>query len=93
MAWGMPIGDGFTIIISQDEMRRDNPFLETPHQIERIPEASKALTLINRYPSMARIIDSEVEQDIKNKLPLSNKTFHRNQFSYHFKAFLSLSMF
>jgi len=67
--WGMPIGDGFTIIINQDEMRRDNPFLETPHQIERIPEASKALTLINRYPSMARIIDSEVEQDIKNKLP------------------------
>jgi diadenosine tetraphosphate (Ap4A) HIT family hydrolase len=67
--WGMPIGDGFTIIVTQDEMRRDNPFFEKPHQIERIPEASKALTLINRYPSMARIIDPEVEQDIENKLP------------------------
>ncbi|MHA1987866.1 MAG: hypothetical protein ACW98D_14620 [Promethearchaeota archaeon] len=67
--WGMPVGDGFTIVVSQDEMRRDNPFLETPHQIERISEASKALTLINRYPSMARIIDSGVELDIKNKLP------------------------
>jgi len=68
-AWGLPIGDGFTIIVSQDEIRRDNPFLETPHQVERIPEASKALTLINRYPSMARIIDPEVEQHIKNNLP------------------------
>jgi len=66
---GMPIGDGFTVIISQDEMRRDNPFLETPHQIERLAEESKALTLINRYPSMARTVDSEVEQDIKDKLP------------------------
>jgi UDPglucose--hexose-1-phosphate uridylyltransferase len=67
--WGMPIGDGFTIIVNQDEMKRDHPFLETPHQIERITEASKALTLINRYPSMARIVDPEVEQYIKNKLP------------------------
>ncbi|MCK4285182.1 MAG: hypothetical protein KAX18_03220 [Candidatus Lokiarchaeota archaeon] len=67
--WGIPIGDGFTIIVTQDEMRRDNPFLETPHQIERLPEASKALTLINRYPSMARIVDPEVAQNIKNKLP------------------------
>jgi len=67
--WGIPIGDGYTIIVTQDEMKRDNPFLETPHQIERIPEASKALTLINRYPSMARIVDPEVEQNIKNKLP------------------------
>ena len=68
-SWGMPIGDGFTIIVGQDEIRRDDPFLETPHQIERVPEASKALTLINRYPSMARIVDSEVEQDIQDKLP------------------------
>ncbi|MHA2180162.1 MAG: hypothetical protein ACXAAH_01925 [Promethearchaeota archaeon] len=67
--WGMPIGDGFTIIIGQDETRRDNPFLDTPHKIERIPEASKALTLINRYPSMARVVDSEVEQEIADKLP------------------------
>jgi diadenosine tetraphosphate (Ap4A) HIT family hydrolase len=67
--WGMPIGDGFTVLVCQDEMRRDTPFLETPHQIERVPGASKALTLINRYPSMARIVDSEVEQEIKDNLP------------------------
>ncbi|MBY8986074.1 MAG: hypothetical protein KGD65_13445 [Candidatus Lokiarchaeota archaeon] len=66
---GLPVGDGFTIIVGQDEMRRDNPFLGTPHHIEKVPEVNKALTLINRYPSMARIVDSEVEQDIKDKLP------------------------
>ncbi len=67
--WGMPIGDGYTMIITQDEMRRDNPFSETPHRIERIPEASKALTLINRYPSMARIVDPDIEKYIKENLP------------------------
>jgi diadenosine tetraphosphate (Ap4A) HIT family hydrolase len=67
--WGMPIGDGQTIIITQDEMRRDNPFSETPHQIERIPKATKALTLINRYPSMARIIDHELEKRVQDNLP------------------------
>ncbi|MFW9822456.1 MAG: hypothetical protein ACFFE4_05955 [Candidatus Thorarchaeota archaeon] len=67
--WGMPLGDGYTIITCQDERRRDNPFLETPHQIEKVPEASKALTLINRYPSMARIVHPEVEKEIEKKLP------------------------
>jgi UDPglucose--hexose-1-phosphate uridylyltransferase len=67
--WGIPLGDGFTMIITQDEIRRDNPFSESPHQIERIPDACKALTLINRYPSMARIIDSEIEEYIVKNLP------------------------
>ncbi|KKM98101.1 hypothetical protein LCGC14_1161300, partial [marine sediment metagenome] len=60
--WGSKIGDGFTIIIAEDETRRDEPFLEVPHQIEKIPETSKALTLINRYPSMARVVDGEIEE-------------------------------
>ncbi|MHA2473866.1 MAG: hypothetical protein ACXAES_11595 [Promethearchaeota archaeon] len=67
--WGIPLGDGYTMIIAQDEKRRDNPFLETPHQIEKVPESTKALTLINRYPSMARIIDSETESYIRQNLP------------------------
>ncbi|MFX1303667.1 MAG: hypothetical protein ACFFBV_03780 [Promethearchaeota archaeon] len=67
--WGIPLSDGFTMIITQDDIRRDNPFSESPHQIERIPDACKALTLINRYPSMARIIDSEIEEYIVKKLP------------------------
>ncbi|MFX1456170.1 MAG: hypothetical protein ACFFDB_12420 [Promethearchaeota archaeon] len=67
--WGRALGDGYTIIICQDEMRRDNPFLETPHQIEKIPETRKAVTLINRYPSMARIVHPEVEREIEEKLP------------------------
>ncbi|MFX1278735.1 MAG: hypothetical protein ACFFA3_04910 [Promethearchaeota archaeon] len=67
--WGMPIGDGYTIIINQDEIRRDNPFSKNPHRIDRIPEESKALTLINRYPSMARIVDPEIDKYVKSKLP------------------------
>jgi diadenosine tetraphosphate (Ap4A) HIT family hydrolase len=67
--WGMPIGDGNTIIITQDEMRRDSPFSEIVHPIEKIPEASKSLTLINRYPSMARIVNQEVEKYILDNLP------------------------
>ncbi len=67
--WGNPLSDGFTMIITQDEIRRDNPFSESPHRIERIPDACKALTLINRYPSMARIIDSEIEENIVKNLP------------------------
>ncbi len=67
--WGMPIGDGFTMIITEDEIRRDNPFSETPHRIERIPDSCRAITLINRYPSMARIIDKDIEAHIMKKLP------------------------
>lgn len=67
--WGIPIGDGYTMIITQDEMRRDHPFSDLPHQIEKIPSSTKALTLINRYPSMARIIDREIEKTVKDKLP------------------------
>lgn len=67
--WGMPIGDGFTMIITEDELRRDNPFSETPHRIERIPDTCKAITLINRYPSMARIIDQDIEEHIMKNLP------------------------
>ena len=67
--WGIPLSDGHTMIITQDEIRRDNPFSEIPHQVERIPDTCKALTLINRYPSMARIIDPEIEKEIVKKLP------------------------
>lgn len=70
---GEQVGDGFTIIITEDEKRRDNPFLETPHRIKKIPESSKALTLINRYPSMARVIDPEIHDYIVEKLPSNLK--------------------
>ncbi len=67
--WGMPLGNGFTIIITQDEIRRDDPFSETPHRIDRLPDTSKAITLINRYPSMARVIDPGIEKFISQNLP------------------------
>ncbi|MFX0070964.1 MAG: hypothetical protein ACFFAO_07735 [Candidatus Hermodarchaeota archaeon] len=66
---GRKIGDGFTIIITEDEKRRDSPFLDKPHRIKRVSDSCKALTLINRYPSMARIVDSEINDYIKNHLP------------------------
>ena len=71
--WGKQLGDGFTIIITEDEKRKDNPFLEMPHPAQRIPNGCKALTLINRYPSMARIVDPEIEKVITDKLPLHLK--------------------
>ena len=71
--WGKQLGDGFTIIVTEDEKRRDNPFLEIPHQSKRISDECKALTLINRYPSMARIVDPDIEKLIIDKLPLHLK--------------------
>ena len=71
--WGKQLGDGFTIIITEDEERKDNPFLGMPHQAQKLPEDCKALTLINRYPSMARIVDPDIEKLITDKLPLHIK--------------------
>lgn len=66
---GKQIGDGETIIITEDDKRRDKPFLKRPHKIERITDSCKAITLINRYPSMARIIDPDIDEYISKKLP------------------------
>ncbi|MBY9011274.1 MAG: hypothetical protein KGD70_02755 [Candidatus Lokiarchaeota archaeon] len=71
--WGKQLGDGFTIMITEDEKRKDNPFLEMPHRNQRISDDCKALTLINRYPSMARIVDPDIEKLITEKLPLHLK--------------------
>ncbi len=70
---GSLIGDGFTIIITEDEKKRDKPFRETPHRIKRIPDSCKAVTLINRYPAMARIVDHELRQKIEKQLPTGSK--------------------
>ncbi|TFF95474.1 MAG: hypothetical protein EU544_02655, partial [Promethearchaeota archaeon] len=70
---GNQIGDGFTIIITEDEMRRDNPFSDIPHRIERLPERCKAITLINRYPSMVRVINEKIRAQIKGELPSGSK--------------------
>lgn len=67
--WGNLIGDGYTIIITEDDKKRDNPFYEIPHRIDDLARHTKALTLINRYPSMARIVDPKIEQELSQKLP------------------------
>ena len=66
---GYQIGDGYSMIITQDEERREHPFSNTPHKVKRIPKSCKALTLINRYPSMARVIDPEILNYIQERLP------------------------
>lgn len=63
------MGDGYSIIISEDEKRVDNPFTAMPHKVGEIPSDCKALTLINRYPAMCRIIDKELETYIHKNLP------------------------
>ncbi|MEJ2252506.1 MAG: hypothetical protein P8Y97_22955, partial [Candidatus Lokiarchaeota archaeon] len=65
--------EGYTIIITEDEKRRDDPFTAQPHKIDEIPESCKAITLINRYPSMARIVDEEIKQRISENLPTNSK--------------------
>ena len=67
--WGLPLGDGHTIMITQDEIKRENPFSDKPRLIEKIPETTKAVSLINRYPSMARIVDSEIEEEFHRTVP------------------------
>jgi len=67
--WGIQLGDEYTIIITEDEKKRDNPFTDMPHRIERIPNNIKAVTLVNRYPSMARVVDPIIEKKISELLP------------------------
>lgn len=71
--WGNRIGDGFTIIITEDEKKRDKPFLDAPHRIEKLPDSCKALTLINRFPSMARIVDPNIKTLIEENLSIHSK--------------------
>ncbi len=62
-------GDYYTLIITEDETQKSNPFSVSLTKIEKISEKCKALTLINRYPAMARVIDPEIDAYIKEKLP------------------------
>lgn len=62
-------GDSYTLIITEDEKRKQNPFSGTLSEIEKISERCKALTLINRYPAMARVIDPEIDIYIEENLP------------------------
>ncbi len=64
-------GEGYTIIIAEDEKRVDDPFLNNPHKAEGVPDSCKAVTLINRYPSMARIVDQEIKNSVN--LPPNSK--------------------
>ncbi len=66
---GNLVGDGYTVIITEDEKKVDPPFHETPHRIEKLSGSCKALTIINRYPSMARVIDPDIRMTVEKELP------------------------
>ena len=66
-------GAGYTVILTEDENRRDNPFLDIPHRIEKISSSCKALTLVNRYPAMARVIDSDINKIYKGETHESDR--------------------
>ena len=66
-------GIGYTVILMENEKRRDNPFLAIPHRIEKLPDSCKALTLVNRYPAMARVINSDIRDSINSELPSNSK--------------------
>ncbi|MFX1237524.1 MAG: hypothetical protein ACFFAS_00075 [Promethearchaeota archaeon] len=70
---GMLLRDGNTIIITEDEIRRDNPFSDTPRKLEPLDPSVKAITLINRYPSMVRVIDPDLKSTMDVKLPPNSK--------------------
>ncbi|TFG22217.1 MAG: hypothetical protein EU533_04530, partial [Promethearchaeota archaeon] len=63
------IGDGYTLVITEDEEKKDKPFSDTPHRLNELDSSCKAVTLINRYPSMARVVDPEIEAFITKNLP------------------------
>ncbi|MCK4281119.1 MAG: hypothetical protein KAX10_03310 [Candidatus Lokiarchaeota archaeon] len=68
---GNLIGDGFGIIICNGNKKVDNPFSITPKRYINIK--GKAITLINRYPAMARWIEDSILDYIVNNLPLNSK--------------------
>ncbi len=70
---GSLIGDANTIIITEDNKKRDKPFSELPHRIEKVSESTKALTFINRYPAMARVVDPEIKEKVSSHLPTNSK--------------------
>lgn len=70
---GKLMGDGYTIIIAEDEKKRDSPFYDKPHRIAKISESCKAVTLINRYPAMARVIDPDIYKNVQKELPPNAK--------------------
>ncbi|MBN1800429.1 MAG: hypothetical protein JW891_02930 [Candidatus Lokiarchaeota archaeon] len=70
---GSLLRDGSTIIITEDEIRRDNPFTSTPRKIDVLDPSVKAVTLINRYPSMIRVIDPELKNTLEKELPFNSK--------------------
>ncbi|MFX1497578.1 MAG: hypothetical protein ACFFBH_08640 [Promethearchaeota archaeon] len=66
---GKLLGDGYTIVITEDDKKIDHPFTDKPHRIDKVSKNCKAMTLINRYPSMARVVDPEIKTIIRSRLP------------------------
>jgi len=68
---GHLISDGFGIIICNGTKKMDTPFSIIPKRYTNIQ--GKAITLINRYPAMARWIEANIYEYITNNLPSHSK--------------------
>ena len=62
-------GEDYAITIAKDEQAHESPFSISPKREEL--SDSRALTIINRFPAYARVIDSALEEYINRRI--SNK--------------------
>ncbi len=64
-AEGQKIGDAYSITICDGDKRQDNPFSVKP----RIKSTSeKAITFINKYPAMCRVVEPDIKEYIEKNL-------------------------
>ncbi|MHA1369272.1 MAG: hypothetical protein ACTSRA_06120, partial [Promethearchaeota archaeon] len=67
---GYEIGDPYSITINDDTVRLDDPFSSNP----RIRKTKgKAITFINKYPAMCRVIDPEIKEYIEKHIDQNAK--------------------
>ena len=67
---GKKIGDAYSITVSDGKNRVDNPFSVAP-RIRTTTE--KAITFINKFPAMVRVIDPEIKSYMEKNLDENSK--------------------
>ena len=67
---GRKIGDAFSILIGDGENRLEDPFSVEP-RIKQTHE--RAITFINKYPAMVRVIEPEIKDYIEKQLEANSK--------------------
>lgn len=67
---GLKIGDKYSITVCDGNNRLNNPFSVEP-RIQRTTE--KAITFINKFPAMCRVMDPEIKSYIEKNLDENSK--------------------